>query len=357
MRIHSRSLLISFLILSSGCGSEPTAPVALNPTLTVRSHSAPYTQVDLGTLGGAFSDARDINDSGVIVGYGTIPSGETHAWMKIGATGAMIDMGVPVGEVNSFAQGVNNVGVIVGTSNAGGITPRHAWRWTSGSGFEMLGDLGGGSAQAFKVNDRGFIVGVSSTPAGAGFDHAFLWTPSAGLRDLGTLTGGVSSIAQDINEEGNVVGYGDVPSGTFHPFRWTKHLGMVDIDPSNGGTSGGLAINNSTHRHKEQVVGFSFGAFLWTRRSGPKTIGGLPGFFDSQAEGINDDQLVVGVSDGSNIPFHAWYAKVGGPLVDLTPGSQFGSVAERVNRCGQIVGTVEDTQSNPRATLWDRPCT
>jgi probable HAF family extracellular repeat protein len=356
-----RPLLVTLLSAAiCSCGSEATAPnpAPQAPAMSVRAFSSPYTQVDLGTLGGGlFSDATDINDLGVIVGIGDVAGGAMHAWMKAGASGPMIDLGVPAGDLNNVAFGINNSGVIVGYSYAGPGSPRHAWRWTATSGFEFLGDLGGGAgSQAFRINERGWITGSTTTAAGFGFDHAFIWTPNSGMQDLGTLPGGTTSHGQDINEEGIVVGFGDIGSGIFHSFRWNKHTGMEDLAPNSGGESGALAINNSTPHHREQVAGFSVGAMWWTRTTHMRSMGGLENYFNSQAAGINDNQVVVGVSDGGQIGFHAWYAKIGQSPIDLTPDPNASSAANRINRCGQIVGNAADTLFNNRATLWDRPC-
>ena len=57
-----------------------------------------------------------------------------------------------------------------------------------------LGTLPGGSSSfANGVNDRGEIVGSSDTASG--LQHAFSYTPSGGMIDLGTLPGGSSSVA------------------------------------------------------------------------------------------------------------------------------------------------------------------
>ena len=67
-----------------------------------------------------------------------------------------------------------------------------------------LGTLGGTSSQAVAVNDKGQVVGFSST-AGDAESHAFFWTQKGGMVDLGTL-GGTFSGAEAVNDNGHVVG-------------------------------------------------------------------------------------------------------------------------------------------------------
>src|SRR5262245_5455114 len=67
---------------------------------------------DLGTLGGNRSYARDINDSGVIVGWADNADGTARAFRY--SSGVMTDIGIGTAEVESQANGLNDVGAVVG---------------------------------------------------------------------------------------------------------------------------------------------------------------------------------------------------------------------------------------------------
>src|SRR5205085_2419959 len=125
-----------------------------------------------------------------------------------GARGAVsvptaIDLGT-LGGTLSVSAAVNDRGQVVGASTTAGEGQGHAFSWTKQGGMVDLGTLGGTSAQAFAVNGRGQVVG-STTTSGDAESHAFAWTKQGGMVDLGTL-GGTSSAASAVNESGQVVG-------------------------------------------------------------------------------------------------------------------------------------------------------
>ena len=65
--------------------------------------------VDLGTLGGGWSEARGINESGQVVGYSALPDGINHAFLYTPRFG-MIDLGTASGYPSSIANGINDFG-------------------------------------------------------------------------------------------------------------------------------------------------------------------------------------------------------------------------------------------------------
>ena len=97
---------------------------------------------------------------------------------------------------SSFANvtALNNFGQVVGTS------ANHAFLWENGA-MTDLGTLGGGLSAANAINDKGQIVGESTTANGE--KHPFLWDNGV-MKDLGFP--GETSSAHGINSHGYIVG-------------------------------------------------------------------------------------------------------------------------------------------------------
>lgn len=184
--------------------------------------------VDLGTLGGAFSLAYGLNDSGTVVGMSHLAeSDETgrpywHATMWNGTT--MTDLGT-LGGTRSTAISVNNAGVIVGISRVSGDNGSHATIW-EGLKMRDLGTLGGSTSFAEAINESGTVAGYSYLQDNHS-QHATVWSGNS-LTDLGTL-GGENSFASVITEDGIVAGNAQTLSGVYHATIW-KDEKTIDLN-------------------------------------------------------------------------------------------------------------------------------
>jgi probable HAF family extracellular repeat protein len=175
----------------------------------------------LGTLGGATSTARAINERGEVAGAGRTAAGEEHAFLWRG--GRMTDLGTLGGAWSTPAappggpstDPLNERGHVTGTSQT--VTgEEHAFLWRGGEMVD-LGTLGGARSMGMALNDRGQVVGRSQTSSGVW--HAFVWQCGR-MVDLGAVAGDATSMPTDINDRGQVVGWvDDVPGG--RAVMWT----------------------------------------------------------------------------------------------------------------------------------------
>ncbi|MEK8105698.1 hypothetical protein NKG94_12135 [Micromonospora sp. M12] len=188
---------------------------------------------DLGTLGGENSVAIGVNDRRQVLGTSE-PAGEMpHRFLW--RNGVFTDLGLeyfyeftadvnnagdvvggvqraaaglpvylrrrPVArrvftQIGSEAVGVNNRGQVVGAANG------RAFRWQNGT-LTDLGTLGGAWSRATAINDRGEVVGQSTTTAAW---HPFLWRNGV-LTDLTTRGVLETDSIEDINIRGQLVGF------------------------------------------------------------------------------------------------------------------------------------------------------
>lgn len=328
--------------------------LGLTGVLTIHAQ-AEWTITDLGTLGGLYGDAQDINDAGYVVGDSSVVVNDDPFLQVDGAfvwtpSGGMVPLGTGSG---SSAQAINNAGEVVGFFGLGAATGVRAFLWTEADGVVNLGYLGEifpgfASSSASDINELEQVVGQSSVPGGS---RAFLWTRTSGMVSLGTL-GGSNSSARAINDAGQVVGQSDTASGDEHAFLWTAADGMIDLGTLGGSSSTAADINEAG-----QVVGRAATAsgdehgFLWTAAGGMIDLGTLGGAGSrSQAEGINDAGEVVGLFNDNDD--HAFYWTQQGGMVQLPTLTGIESAARAINNVGQLAGYGDIATGDAHAVIW-----
>jgi len=320
-----------------------------------------YTVTDLNPiLGGNFSQAFSVSDIGLIGGQANASSATQRAvlWLR------GVPKPIPIGpaDLNSGVFGVNSKGqaevqleLSTKDPNAenfcGYGTERKCqpFLWQNFA-LTPLPLLGGNNGAVGGINSRGEISGwaeaatmdpACASPQKLDFE-AVVWGPAKGdLRLLRPLSRDTVSMSIWINDQGQAVGTSGTCANTgLLPFGHGAHavlwdtggvpldLGSLDGTVNPAMEFGGIAlgINN-----RGQVVGaaalpdkISSQAFLWTKETGMRPLGKLPGEVASGAVSINDQGDAVGQSfaaDGTPRPV-LWQSG-GDPrdLNDLAPGS------------------------------------
>lgn len=171
--------------------------------------------------GGNNSMPSQINDQGVIVGFGENTVDHTCYPPQVLDFAAVVWGPHPremhtlpplSGDTEAGANGISSNGDYVGgASGTCAIGPAHAVVWQSGTPIE-LHSLGGQTGNiVFSVNNSGIAVGQSDLH-GDGAHHAVLWK-NGKVHDLGTLYTLPVSLANSINDQNQIVGFSQDLSG------------------------------------------------------------------------------------------------------------------------------------------------
>jgi probable HAF family extracellular repeat protein len=223
---------------------------------------------DLGFLGQGvplnYSEAYGINDLSHVVGNSAINS-FIHGFLW--RNGQMTDLGALNGQVASEARAINNTGLIAGKSNIFPVV----WEYDPGNPGrapriqQLAIPAGFFAATTTAVNDSGDVVGYAGSP---NIDsHAVLWRNGMAI-DLGVWPGGHYSVANGINDLGQIVGTGTVAGNNLdHALMWTVDDGggiscddLISFQVRCQATGGGghklqarLTLTNTSHSG-EQVA-------------------------------------------------------------------------------------------------------
>lgn len=203
--------------------------------------AAPYEIIDLGKItGGSNSFAYGINDAGEVVGFadGPLRAGSTtlrefkrHA-VKFSDTGTVTDLGVLDTGDESFAVSINNSGVVVGSSNTKKVNTDSNGNSTTVTNFypvifsptpvKMSPITGFVNPRAISINDNGIVVGFGNIDVNASdqvpaVSRGFVYNTSTSqfIGKIDDLSNNVArrSALTAINNNGDFVGWAEKDDG------------------------------------------------------------------------------------------------------------------------------------------------
>lgn len=349
-RLRSRpsfpALAAASAVLAALAG--PAAPALADPL---------YAMTVLGGLG---SQANGINNLGDVVGdYAS--GGATHGFVY--TSGGFADLGT-LGGANSSAAGINDRGQIVGSADTGS-GQSHAFLYGSG-GMADLGTLGGAGSAAYAINNAGVVVGTAMNAQQTGLYYANAFSYAGGaMHDLGTLNGGLGSIAYTVNNPGLIAGrsYSGPETVPEYPYYAVTFQGgavrqlpnVDDFGIAYGSNDAGQLVGRMGFRPNTQ-------AFLYTDGQ-VRNLGTLDPLIDSnQANDINNLGHVVGSSEvqiaDALYDIHGFLVVGNGAMVDLNslidPGSGlYIQSASAINDSDQIAATACRTYGECYAVRLD----
>ena len=289
----------------------------------------------------------------------------------------------PAGHARTRAYGVNDLGQVAGrvsnwdeTSQV--VVDRQAFVWDPAAGLTLLPGLGGENG-AWGLNNEGQASGwsyLSSDPTA--FQHAVRWETGAvptTATDLGTLVnanqvGGNNSTAYDLNDDGTVAGYSDLPNlaGDFTPFHaiiFTDGGGLQDLGTFDtlypyyqNGYSIAYAANAAG-----QVVGLAhnsdwvFRPFIYDAPGGLRQLAIDPAYPTSEwyAVAINDSGRIGGhviAATDQSLPYY-WTDETAAPIALAMPAAfPYGEIYG-INAAGVMVGVMWDDTGLEHAFVFD----
>ena len=242
-----------------------------------------------GSSEGGWTFSFRLNDSGQVAG-GTQETSESsyrpYIWLPEDAYGLSAGMNY-LGEADGNALGINNDGQVTGEYYSGSTRRCFLWlpeeAYGFSAGFNDIGGLGGRDSVGMGINSLGQIVGGANT-SGDNSYFTFLWLPenayglSAGMHNLGTL-GGAASDAMAINELGQIVGRSKTAgSDEYHAYVWMNGA-MYDLNDLVIGTEDWDYLEVAVDVNDlGQIVGYGMldgetHAFLLTPVPEPGTVG------------------------------------------------------------------------------------
>ncbi len=291
---------ISYALILGALISQP-AFAAPSSKYAVSSVSV----TDLGTLGGAESEAHDINDQGQIVGRADRPNGIHYPFLY--DNGGMLNLSNDMLGIPGSAYGINNNTEVVGGTE---VYINKAFHWQNGT-VTILHDQWFGFSfdpatptwsTARKINDYGRITGEAGIE---NYNAYGMYWITTGIKPI-KLTSEIHTFsrAHDINNSNDIVGYYNFPpidGGYVYQGGQLYPMGPLYISPTQilYGSASARGVNDNgfvTGFRAVEIDGeYVYRALIW-RIGNPYSflLNHLPDAGDTYGRDINDNGFIVG---------------------------------------------------------------
>ena len=291
-------------------------------TLAGLTPAGAQTVTDLHQTGWIESIGQKVNNAGQVIGTVSYEDFSFQAFFYDGSTIHLIG----AADSESIATDLNDSGQVVGSLFDGGQLKPFVF---ANGQLQILENLGGSFGDALDINNAGQVTGYSRL-AGNLTQHAFLYTVGdPQITDIDTL-GSSFSTGFAVNEAGQVMGERTDANGRNRVFRYSGGQ-MTELAASSTANLFSRQINAAGAIVGDVFDGGTSQAFVAFGNSAVPlgTLGGA----NSNAEGINDDGVVIGnAQTASNVFAGFRWTQLGG--MEALP---FGSRAVDINNLGDIL--------------------
>lgn len=270
---------------------------AVAAALVSTAASAVYVFNTVNYPGAVMTDVRGLNGTGRIVGYASVDGVNNFSFSYAGGTFSLL----PPAPVTSIAHGINDAGTIVG-STLEDPAPTRGFI-LSGGAYAYFSRPGWTHSYGRAISASGLVTGYSEDVTGSS-SSGFIYNPATGAFTDIAIPGSAFTIAQGINNAGQVVGSAILSPGGARAF-----LRQPD---------GTIALFQ---------------------------IGGNP----TRARGISDTGLITGFVTIGGVTSGFVGDSLGYQLLDV-PGSTL-TVGEAINNLGQVSGLYNDASGATRGFI------
>jgi probable HAF family extracellular repeat protein len=276
---------------SSRCYGAPMIGLAgmlLAVAVTSEGRAQPTFTILVPTPGSLISGAADMTDDGTTI-VGSMGNA-AYRWQD-GVGAYLSHPSVP-----SYAVGVSGDGSVICATSGSTTANAQVWRWTTGTGWQNLGNLGYSGIWTTGISRNGeIIVGTGRLPPGS-YYMGFRWTPGGGMQSLGDLGGGYSR-ANGISPNGEyIVGYSWDSAGNTRATRWSaqgiENLGTLpgfDGSEANDVSDNGVSVG---YGYAGSPSTGNYHAVRWIGTQEIQDLGTLGGL-QARAHKVSTDGTVV----------------------------------------------------------------